>query len=994
MSEASERLWVDVVGGDRAPIELPRAGVLSVGSSRERADLVLEGQGVADVHCAIGRLKGGGWAIKDLGSQYGTMVNGERVQSVRLASGDLVLVGSRRLRIVDSERAPAAAPAPPAPIGAQADSAAASPAQAAAAEPTRAPSNSGSAGGAGAGPLVQGYRVERLLGRGGMGEVYLAVQESLQRRVALKRLSERLEADADFVRRFQAEARAAAALNHPNVVTVHDVWEEGGRHYLAMEYMDRGNLEARVAREGRLPWREVIDILHDAAKGLVYAEMRGIVHRDIKPANLMQNEVGTTKIADLGLATHLEAEAVESDDRKIYGTPHFISPEQARGERIDARSDLYSLGASAYRLLTGHTPFEGATTREILRGHFFDEPAPLEEEVEDLPPELVRIVHRLLRKKPDERYASAGVLLQEVDRLRSQSVHGIVPPQPAPPRRALPWRSLVGAAAVVLVVALGWKAYQAFDPGGLLDTLASGTRAPEAAPAPPPEWELPPLEPAADPERPADDDVVLKLRETAAELAYARLPREQSDEERLQALRKLALEHAGTTKAREIDGEARKLESRIQARSRTERAMAEAAQNSLALLGKAALDGSSPRPVGDALRAMLAVPLAPEIAASPEFAAARRAAFAQAVQAGLEAAQADWREVEASAARGDFDAAQARLESAQAALALPAMPEELGPEALPELTDLAVWRDTFATRLDALEGERARWLAERTRKDARAIAQGLGGAQGLEGQLRELDLEGARSRLAALESEVATDEAKAFVRALSSDLAAGQRALEVLGREYGRGNWMRKTVNDPRSRGRVNRDAVGADSSGVLLKVEGSPERVPWSAFGGKTLELNQLFFKRLSREYTLEEQAGIDALMRATAVVQAVDEASEMFYPGEVANLSDEEVRAMLDGFELARPWAEAAGTLAALERERAAAEILARALRSETDGSWSVCVAGLERLLGEFGETLLVRILSDGEVSSTASAEDAPSSVNGEVPTGPPGGDDDEEG
>ena len=989
MSATPERLWLEVVGGDRAPIELPRAGVLSLGSSRERADLVLEGQGVADVHCAIGRLKGGGWAIKDLGSQYGTVVNGERVQSVRLASGDLVLVGSRRLRIVDSERAPAAAAPAPAPAEPAPAPAAARAAQAPAAEPIRA------APGAGNGPHLQGYRIERLLGRGGMGEVYLAVQESLQRRVALKRLSDRLEADADFVRRFQAEARAAAALNHPNVVTVHDVWEEGGRHYLAMEYMDRGNFEARVAREGRLPWREVIDILHDAAKGLVYAEMRGIVHRDIKPANLMQNEVGTTKIADLGLATHLEAEAVESDDRKIYGTPHFISPEQARGERIDARSDLYSLGASAYRLLTGRTPFEGATTREILRGHFFDEPAPLEEELEELPPDLARIVHRLLQKKPDDRYASAGVLLQEVDRLRSQSVHGIAPPPPLARRRPLPWRAMAGAIAVLLALGLAWKAYQAFDPGGLLEQLASAPQGPGQAPSVPSQEELPPLEPEEAPERPADDDVMLKLRETAAELAYARLPRDLSDEERLQALRKLVAEHAGTTKARELAGEARKLESRIQARSQAERALAAASQEALVTLRKASLEAGSPRAVGDALRAMLGVSLAPELADSAEFAASRRAAFAQAVQAGLEAAEADWRAVEASAARGDFDAAAARLASAQAALALPDLPDDLGPEAIPELSELAVWRDTFAGRAMTLDGERGRWLAERTRKDARAIAQGLGGAQGLEGQLRALDLEGARARLAALESEVATDEAKAFVRGLSAELAAGQRALEELGREYGRDNWLRKTVNDPRSRGRVNRDTVGADKGGVLLKVEGTPERVPWSAFGGKTLELNQLFFKRLSREYTLEEQAGIDVLMRATAVVQAVDEASEMFYPGEVANLSDEEVRAMLEGFELARPWAEAVGTLPALERERAAAEILARALRSETDGSWSVCVAGLERLLGEFSETLLVRILSDGEAQATASAGDPPSSVNGEVPkTSPAGGDDDEEG
>ena len=276
--EPEKRLVLELVGGDRPPAELPRAGVLVIGSDPDRAGFLVDGQGVADVHCAIGRAKGGGWALKDLGSNYGTLVNGERARTVKLAAGDEIVVGSRRLRVVD----PALSPPVEAP------------------RPRAAPS---------ALDEVAGYRIEKALGRGGMGQVFLAVQESLQRKVALKVLSESLAADADFVRRFQAEARAAAALNHPNIVTVHDVWEEGGRHLLSMEYMDCGTLEARVAALGRLPWREALDVLSDAAKGLVYAELRGIVHRDIKPANLMLNEVGTTKISDLGLATHLEAEA-------------------------------------------------------------------------------------------------------------------------------------------------------------------------------------------------------------------------------------------------------------------------------------------------------------------------------------------------------------------------------------------------------------------------------------------------------------------------------------------------------------------------------------------------------------------------------------------------------------------------------------------------------------------------------------------------------------
>ena len=204
------------------------------------------------------------------------------------------------------------------------------------------------------------------------------------------------------------------------------------------------------------------------------------MHRDIKPANLMQNEVGTTKIADLGLATHLEAEATEADDKKIFGTPHFISPEQARGERVDCRSDLYSLGATAYRLLSGRTPFEGATTRDILRGHFFERPGPLAELAPGLPPELERIVARLLEKKPDDRYPSAAVLLKEIDRLRSVSVHGVG--SELAPRRSraglLAGAALALVALVVLAFALTRGGGRNPAQGGPLANAGTGPGAP------------------------------------------------------------------------------------------------------------------------------------------------------------------------------------------------------------------------------------------------------------------------------------------------------------------------------------------------------------------------------------------------------------------------------------------------------------------------------------------------------------------------------------
>jgi serine/threonine-protein kinase len=217
-----------------------------------------------------------------------------------------------------------------------------------------------------------------------------------------------------------------------------------------MEYMDRGTLEDRVGRAGEARLARDAGGAARRGRGLVYAEAKGIVHRDLKPANLMQNHVGATKIADLGLATHIEAEEHEAAEKKVFGTPHFMSPEQVRGEKVDSRSDLYSLGATAYRLLTGHTPFEGTNAREIVRAHLSLEPRPMRDFVPDLSEPALALVARLMRKDPAERFASAAELLKEIERLRAQG-------EKPEPGRARPGK-LAAAFAVVVVAGALWFA--------------------------------------------------------------------------------------------------------------------------------------------------------------------------------------------------------------------------------------------------------------------------------------------------------------------------------------------------------------------------------------------------------------------------------------------------------------------------------------------------------------------------------------------------------
>lgn len=955
MSEAPQLRWVlEVVGDSRAPIELPRQGTLTLGGSAKRADLVLEGQGIAEVHCAIGRTKSGGWALKDLGSDFGTLVNGEKVTQHRLEVGDVIVIGSRRLRVVDPSAAATSSAAPakpaPAPITPPPPAPVAPPQELAPRVESRL-------------PQVKGYRVEKLLGRGGMGEVYLAVQESLGRPIALKVLSARLAADSDFVKRFQSEARAAAALNHPNVVTVHDVWEEGGRHFLAMEFMDKGNLEQRLARDGKLGVKEALEILNDAAKALVYAELRGIVHRDIKPANLMQNSVGTTKLADLGLAMHLEAEATESDNKKIFGTPHFISPEQARGEKVDIRSDLYSLGATLYRLVSGRTPFEGASTRDILRGHFLEEPKPLHEIAPGTPAPLAAMIHRLLKKKPEERYASAGVLLQEVERLRSATLHG-APLQSAPvapPSSGSKLPLVLGVVGVLAAV------------GAAALFLGGGDEEPKPEPAPKTGQTAPNVSPAdvedeftargssSNAKQPADDDTALKLRETEAENALLRVSREL-DAVALQAeLRAVAEKFAGTTAAQRALEEAERIREESLRNAAATSAYEQSVRQYLERVKLAGQAGDTPKPLSEALRAMLAEELPAALSGDADVAVRRRQIFAATLSSALERARAEATRADELERAGRFEELSNLLAPWIVALDIPAMPEGLGPAELPDLGEVVLLRASIQKRLDGQVAARERYAKGLAETDARAIATGLRGS-GFETALRTLNFAQMQSQLDALLGALSTEPAKGYVRDLQTSLAPARALFATLATEFERGGWRRKSFFDPRAKGRAIRDAVGVTSEGVLFKAEAASELVPWSSFGARTADLHQIFHQRLTREYTREEQAGIDALLRMTAVLQTIDETAEMLQSDASSNLSDEEVRVVTEAFDAARIWAQAAGTLPQFEREAEAARVWVDGLRAGSSSAWSRAVAAYERLLREFRDTLLVKFLSDG--------------------------------
>jgi serine/threonine-protein kinase len=266
------------------------------------------------------------------------------------------------------------------------------------------------------------YRVLRRLGAGGMAQVYLAEQCTLERPVALKVLQPALARDATYVARFLQEARAAAALVHANIVQIYDVGCVDGVHYIAQEYVRGKNLGEVLKRQAALEPRVVLDMLRQIAAALCKASENGIVHRDLKPENIMLSSSGEVKVADFGLARFESADAKTLTEVGVtMGTPLYMSPEQIEGRSVDSRSDLYSLGATCYHLLAGMPPFGGETALAIAVQHLNSAPRPLENVRDDMPAGLARIVHRMLAKRPENRYLSPAELLSDLRRLAGEA---------------------------------------------------------------------------------------------------------------------------------------------------------------------------------------------------------------------------------------------------------------------------------------------------------------------------------------------------------------------------------------------------------------------------------------------------------------------------------------------------------------------------------------------------------------------------------------------
>ncbi len=262
------------------------------------------------------------------------------------------------------------------------------------------------------------YVVLNKLGQGGAGEVWLGYDSGLERHVAIKVLKAQLQTETDQAAGFMQEARTAAALSHPNVITVYQVGQHAGRFFIAMEYLPRGSLQDELNERGRLDYREATLIIRDAVCGLWAAHEAGIVHRDVKPGNLLRAENGMTKVADFGMARLAVSGGTPTHSGKIYGTPSYIAPEQVRSGALDARTDLYSLTCTYYALLTGHSPFarpgEKVTPDVLLHRHVHDPFPAVQEEVPDLPGGIVAILCRGSQKDPAERYPSAQALYQDL----------------------------------------------------------------------------------------------------------------------------------------------------------------------------------------------------------------------------------------------------------------------------------------------------------------------------------------------------------------------------------------------------------------------------------------------------------------------------------------------------------------------------------------------------------------------------------------------------
>jgi serine/threonine-protein kinase len=323
------------------------------------------------------------------------------------------------------------------------------------------------------------FLILRRLGQGGMGQVYLAQQLSLKRKIALKLLRPEVAANATSLQRFKMEAEAVARVTHANIVQVYAIGEHDGIHYMALEYVEGRNLKEYVARKGPPEVPVALSIMRQVAAALQRASESGIIHRDIKPENILLNRKGEVKVADFGLSRVLAENQQPlnlTQSGVVMGTPLYMSPEQVQGHPVDARTDIYSLGVTSYHLLAGQPPYTGTNPFDVAMKHVQGEPAPLASIRPDLPAELCAVVHKMMARSPADRYQTGKDLIRDLARLRDSLAGG----PGVPYTQGLP----VAAITVVAPLVTGGS-----PTGTAVPARASGSTT--ALPAPPPRWTRP-----------------------------------------------------------------------------------------------------------------------------------------------------------------------------------------------------------------------------------------------------------------------------------------------------------------------------------------------------------------------------------------------------------------------------------------------------------------------------------------------------------------------
>lgn len=299
------------------------------------------------------------------------------------------------------------------------------------------------------GQKIPGYKILGKLGAGAMATVFKAKQLNLDRTVAIKVLPRKFAQNPQFIERFYQEGRAAAQLNHPNIVQAFDVGKSGEYHYFVMEFVDGRTVYDDIVKHKRYPEVEAVDVIIQVAEALQHAHERGLVHRDVKPKNVMITREGVAKLADMGLARAIsDKEAAEAEQGKAFGTPYYISPEQIRGElKIGPQSDVYSLGATLYHMVTGSVPFDGKNPSAVMHKHLKADLVPPDHVNPKLSPGISEVIEMMMAKDPKRRYASAKDLLVDLRAVRSKQTPPIAHKEVVPVAEAQNLQALEAAAA-------------------------------------------------------------------------------------------------------------------------------------------------------------------------------------------------------------------------------------------------------------------------------------------------------------------------------------------------------------------------------------------------------------------------------------------------------------------------------------------------------------------------------------------------------------------